>query len=116
VYFGESYEPFGLQHPTRSVPFSYCHINPGYLENPEDEGSDFAYCILEEEPDVQPLPIMMHCEVDAFMNGQYDLDVRAAGFGVAGANDDWPAHKSGRKRWATSTTDGYPFDSNDLQL
>ncbi|HVH98922.1 MAG TPA: hypothetical protein VM869_09435, partial [Enhygromyxa sp.] len=114
--FGESYDPFGLEHPTRSVPISYCHINPDYLEAPAIEGNDFAYCILAEEPDVQPLPIMMHCEVDAFMNGQHDLDVRAVGFGISGPNMNWPADESGRKRWATSSTEGVVFDSGDLEL
>jgi hypothetical protein len=116
AYFGESYEPYGLNHPTRSVPINYCHINPDYLDDPEDERNDFAYCILAEEPDVQPLPVMMHCEVDAFMNGQYDLDARAVGFGVAGANEDVPANKAGRKRWALATTDTASFASNNPYL
>jgi hypothetical protein len=114
--FGEAYEPFGQEHPTRSVPISYCHINPAYLEAPAVEAYDFAYCILAEEPDVQPLPIMMHCEVDAFMTGEQALDVRAVGFGVAGHQSNWTPHKSGRKRWASSSTASVSLTSAHVEI
>jgi hypothetical protein len=116
AYFGESYEPFGLDHPANIIPIRYCHVSPGYIADPGDDSQDFAYCILAEEPDVRPIPIMMHCEVDQFMNGDHDLDVMIAGFGVADVNQDTTDGKTGRKRWATSSTDGFAFDSSDTVL
>jgi MYXO-CTERM domain-containing protein len=116
AYFGESYDPYGLDHPANIIPIRYCHINPGYIVDPDDESQDFAYCILAEAPDVRPIPIMMHCEVDQFMNGDDDLDVMIAGFGVADVNQNTLEGRAGRKRWATSSTDGFAFDSADTVL
>jgi hypothetical protein len=63
--------------------------------------NDFAYCILTQEPDVQPIPILMHCEVDEFLDGSYTLDVMAVGFGKAG---NLGGEESGRKRWSAAST------------
>jgi hypothetical protein len=64
--------------------------------------NDFAYCILAQEPDVEPIPIIMHCEVDEFLDGSYTLDVAAVGFGYA-ANMGM-GNESGRKRWSSAST------------
>src|SRR5690606_17214755 len=92
------------------------HISPGYVDDPEDESQDFAYCILAQEPDVQPVPIMMPCEVDAFMQGDYDIDVMIAGFGIASYEPNTQDGKPGRKRWASATTDFTSFASSDTAL
>lgn len=110
--FAEAYEPYGVEQPGVSVPIQYCHINPSYTEYPELEEHDFAYCILTEEPDINPVPIIMGCEIDAFLDGSYDIDVIVAGFGVAGNNSNYIGDKSGRKRWATSSLGDMSVSSN----
>lgn len=79
--FGETYQPWGEEHPVNAVPIQYCkvydHVGGGMGVDP----NDFAYCILAQEPDVEPIPIIMHCEVDEFLDGSYTLDVAAVGFG-----------------------------------
>ncbi len=99
--FGESYEPEGREHPQRSVKISYCRVHPEWVSGSENNLVDFAYCILAEEPDLQPIPMIMPCEVEAFINADHDLELAQVGFGDGGLDG-----ASGRKRWATAQTNG----------
>ena len=114
--FGEAYDPSGIDHPANIVPIDYCHIAPGYVAQPNDLAADFAYCILREEPDVQPVPIMMHCEVDTFLNGDFDLDVMVAGFGRGSEMANTEPWYGGRKRLAMASTGPKTFASSDPLL
>lgn len=104
VSFGEAYPQHGTEQPYNSIPIQYCKV----FDEAEGSGfdpDDFAYCILAQEPDVEPVPIMMHCEVDEFLDGSYDLDLVAVGFGDATnemEGEQANADKSGRKRWAST--------------
>jgi uncharacterized protein (TIGR03382 family) len=116
VFFGEVYEPAGSEHPGVVVPIRYCHIHPAYLADPDDDSVDFAYCILAEEPDIQPIPLMMPCEVERYLTADYDLDVVIAGFGIATGEEDTSGGRAGRKRWAWSSTDGAVMLSDDTSF
>lgn len=61
ILFGERY-PGNDGHPRRTIPVEYCRKrSDGSLSQ------DFAYCVLSEAPALQPVPIVMHCEVDQFL-------------------------------------------------
>jgi hypothetical protein len=112
--FGEAYNPYGPEQPYNSIPIQYCKVfdeAAGMGFDPDD----FAYCILAQEPDVEPVPIIMHCEVDEFLDGSYDLNLVAVGFGKA---DSEPAanEESGRKRWASSSTDTATLSSSATKV
>jgi hypothetical protein len=92
--FGEIYPNGDDGHPRRSVPIKYCR-----QQAPEPNKSavtDFAYCVLSEEPNVQPVPILMHCEVEATLTA--GTEVIAVGVGWGFANPD----SAGVKRFATA--------------
>lgn len=71
--FGETY-PGRLTdgHTRKAVPIAYCHQKP-------DDTPDFAYCVLTDEPNVQPAQVMMHCEADLYLPD--DVPVLGVGFG-----------------------------------
>lgn len=74
ILFGERYPNFD-EHPRRAIPAEYCRsrsLGTG-VEN------DFAYCVLSEDPVVQPVPMVMHCEVDQLLTAGTALV--AVGFG-----------------------------------
>lgn len=88
----------GDGHPRRSVPIKYCRQFA-----PEDDkslSSDFAYCVLSEEPNVQPTPILMHCEVEETLTT--GKEVIAVGFGLSAIDPD----ARGVKRFAKATLTG----------
>ncbi len=96
----------------KAVPVAYCHRRndvPG-----DDLGgspNDFAYCILTENPNVQPIHPMMHCEADLHLG--FGTAVRAVGFGQsAGGSGD----SGGTKRTATSSIFTAMESSSSLTL
>ncbi|MBA3546309.1 MAG: trypsin-like serine protease [Nannocystis sp.] len=74
VLFGERY-PGSDGHPRRTIPVQYCKQR----SLGETLALDFAYCVLSEAPAIQPVPIVMHCEVDQFLIE--GTPVVAVGFG-----------------------------------
>ncbi len=96
--FGEKYTAPTTDdvHVRKAIPVAYCHrVDTGTYEMGNNV-NDFAYCVLTEAPNVQPIPPMMHCEVDQFLpNG---TPVTAIGFGESSG-----AGTHGTKRSATST-------------
>jgi hypothetical protein len=99
-------------HVRKAVPVAYCHRRndvPG-----DDLGgspNDFAYCILTENPNVQPIHPMMHCEADLHLG--FGTAVRAVGFGQsAGGSGD----SGGTKRTATSSIFTAMESSSSLTL
>lgn len=59
---------------------------------------DIGYCILRQEPNVQPIPLAMHCEVEAFLGA--GTPVTAVGFGRVEPQTNTG---SGVKRMATAS-------------
>lgn len=98
--FGERYLDSGADgHIRRSVEIAYCRRHPEYTDaGPDGDPNDFAYCILRQAPNVQPIPIAMHCEVEQFL--AEGTPVTAVGFGWG--SDQMGAHESGIKRSSTS--------------
>jgi len=98
--FGETYPDEGTDgHIRHSVEIAYCRRRPEYVD--DDTGgdpNDFAYCILRQAPNVQPIPIAMHCEVEQFL--AEGTPVTAVGFGKS--SYDMVADEPGIKRMATS--------------
>lgn len=78
-------------------------------------GDDFAYCLLSEEPNIQPVPIAVPCEVDAEMIE--GTTVIAVGPGRCIHNNESSA---GTKRWAAAelemdlTSTSTEFSTNHL--
>lgn len=77
ILFGERY-PNDDGHPRRTIPAQYCRRQ----SDGEGIGDDFAYCVLSEAPALQPVPMMMHCEVEQFLTE--GTRVVAVGFGNEG--------------------------------
>lgn len=63
VLFGERYTGTGDKHPRRTIPVQYCRKR----QLGDKPTLDFAYCMLSEEPEVQAVPVMMHCEADQYL-------------------------------------------------
>jgi|GEM_PF-2117647 len=112
--FGEAYGPYGSEQPFNSIPIQYCKLYEDLGGGGPFDPDDFAYCVLAEEPDVQPVPIIMHCEVDEFLDGTHDLDLIAVGFGIAGSMG--LGNESGRKRSASSSTDAAVLSSSATKV
>lgn len=98
AHFGEAYNP-EIEHPANAIPIQYCKrfakVPAGSLgANPDD----FAYCVLTQAPDIQPLPMIMPCEVQAYLDGTQALDFAAVGWGVPD-----PMKEGGTKRWLSTT-------------
>ena len=81
----------------KSVQIEYCHAAD---IDQVGTGDDFAYCILTEEPNIQPIPIAVPCEIDEEM--LEGTAVYAVGHGECIAND---GSSAGYKRWATTDLD-----------
>lgn len=62
ILFGERY-PGNDGHPRRTIPVQYCRKR----SDGDSFVNDFAYCVLSEAPALQPVPIVMHCEVEQFL-------------------------------------------------
>lgn len=94
VRFGERYPgEHSDQHLRKAVTVAYC-VMKSETGNP----SDFAYCVLTDDPNVQPVPIMMHCEADQYLPDE--APVVSVGFGIHDPNI-WPDKAHGTKRWTT---------------
>jgi hypothetical protein len=97
VLFGESYPAYLTDgHIRKSIPVHYCErrVTGEDINDPED----FAYCLLVQRPNLRPVPVMMDCEADQFL--QQGEDVVAVGFGRSVAAD---VNSGGTKRFASST-------------
>jgi hypothetical protein len=80
--------------PARSVMASECRAYPGYA-GADDQGHDWAYCILDEAiTDVPVTPPLFGCETAEIVVGR---EVALCGFGADVDAD------SGIKRWAATT-------------
>ncbi|MDC0720423.1 trypsin-like serine protease [Nannocystis bainbridge] len=102
VLFGESY-PNHDGHPRRTIPVEYCRQR----EVGKKPAFDFAYCVLSEDPAVQPVPMMMHCEADQFLTKGAPLV--AIGFGSEDLDDKPPP--KGTKRFLLSSL---KFDASSI--
>lgn len=79
-----------------------CTTNPGYTNS---EGTDWAYCVLNEPVDDLPIaPVLYGCELDQL---KPQTEIAVVGFGKNTANGG-----SGTKRWATTTLQAVNFDTN----
>jgi hypothetical protein len=98
--FGEGYTgATDDEHTRKAVPIAYCRRRtdaPGV--ELEGTSNDIAYCVLTEEPNLQPVYPMMHCEADQYLG--VDTPVVAVGFGRSIGGDD---SSGGIKRQGTST-------------
>lgn len=94
AHFGEAYQP-SPEHPANAIPIQYCKR---FDKVPADslgvDPNDFAYCVLTQAPDIQPIPMIMPCEVEAFLDGVQPLDFAAVGWGLPD-----PMKAGGVKRW-----------------
>lgn len=97
--FGEHYRRPPDGHIRRGIEIAYCREFTTAAE--PATADDFAYCVLMEEPEVQPIPIMMHCEADAYLPSGTDLV--ALGFGQSVASGQ-TTQTQGIKRWAGGNT------------
>lgn len=95
--FGEHYRGYTEGHIRKAVKIAYCR-EFDTSASPSSQ-NDFAYCILMEDPQVQPVPIMMHCEADQYLGA--GTEVWGVGFGREDAGV--PA-SGGVKRVASATT------------
>lgn len=98
--FGERYDLDGGitdGHIRKAVKVAYCRLFDNANEPSESE--DFAYCVLMEEPHVQPIPLAMHCEIDQYMT--QGTEVVGVGFGDATTPGD-DKTTDGVKRSATA--------------
>ena len=73
--FGEDYEGSSQLedgHVRRAVPVAYCRTWNDEVYWKQDPAppvfGDFAYCVLTAPPDVEPVPVMMHCEADQYLS------------------------------------------------
>jgi hypothetical protein len=78
--FGEVYLSPELDgHIRRSVDIEYCRRR---TDDSDDDvagtSNDIAYCILRATPNVQPVPLAMHCEAEQFLSE--NTQVTAVGF------------------------------------
>jgi hypothetical protein len=100
VRFGSAYEDlYGDEEVRKSVSIAYCRLANTEIEGTNPHADDFAYCLLTEEPGIQPVPLIMPCEVDAELGA--GTDVVAVGFGQCIL--DSPT-SGGYKRLASATT------------
>jgi MYXO-CTERM domain-containing protein len=97
--FGERYlAPGKDDHIRRSVDVAYCRRRDATpVGAVGGTPSDIAYCILREQPNVQPIPLAMHCEIELFPVG---TPVTAVGFGKSSHHE--ASNAPGIKRFATS--------------
>lgn len=107
AFFGEEY-PGVLDegHVRKAVPIAYCRR---LTDDPGDEVStvnDFAYCVLTEIPNIQPVHPMMHCEADQYLAD--NTPIVAVGFGRSVSGD---GSSYGIKRTASSSL-SEPADSD----
>lgn len=86
ILFGERYPAQGDRHSRRTIPVQYCRQR----DLGDKPTLDFGYCILSEEPAIQPVPMMMHCEADQFL--LKDTPVVAVAFGTEDFDDIPPAY------------------------
>lgn len=97
--FGERYDAkYKDAHARKASVVAYCHRRTDEAADDVSATNDFAYCVLTEEPNVQPIHPMMHCEADLFLGT--GTAVTAVGFGesMEGGGDS-----GGTKRTATTT-------------
>jgi hypothetical protein len=106
--FGERYdEAYSDTNVRKAVLVAYCHrVNDDSAEA-VSAPDDFAYCVLVEEPNVQPVHPMMHCEADLHLS--LDTPVTGVGFGLSNG-------VGGTKRTATSLLNSSFLDSDDVVL
>lgn len=81
VAFGEAVPPAGQ--PAFSVDVESCVSHPSWDIAADDGEFDVAYCRLAAPVDVQPVPLMASCEVDALVP---DALVTIVGYGVVYAD------------------------------
>jgi hypothetical protein len=95
VRFGGVYpETYSDGELRKSVQIEYCRA----VDIEASGGAnDFAYCLLSEEPNIQPVPIAVPCEVDAEM--LEGTTVIAVGPGRCIVNSE---SSGGTKRWASA--------------
>lgn len=104
VYFGEQYSADSISNVDvdlrKEIPVRYCRrlsdpTGTNLFNEPITAPNvDIAYCVLAQEPEMQAIPVMMHCEVEQFLTAQQEIV--AVGFGIEGSNGG-----SGTKRLAT---------------
>lgn len=109
-----SYVRFGTWYPEiyadgelrKGVQVAYCKVfNPNW--SPGGDG-DFAYCVLTEKPNLQAVPMIMQCEVDAELD--VGTELVAAGFGECIGNDPG---STGTKRSASTTLEAAISSTDD---
>jgi Trypsin-like peptidase domain len=88
--------------PRKSIGVAYCrqvaNVPPGGMGG---SPSDFGYCLLKEEPNVQVIPISTPCENEAeLLTG---TELVAVGFGESVDSEVMDMDSGGTKRWATAT-------------
>ena len=94
--FGEKYTgAWTDSHIRKAIPIAYCHRVTDQSADDVATSNDFAYCVLTEEPNVQAIHPMMHCEADLHL----DIGTPVTGVGFGQYNDT----TGGTKRTATST-------------
>lgn len=101
IVFGERYDI--ETHPRRTIGVQYCR-RKSVDEEPAD---DIGYCLLDEAPGVQPVPMMLECEAESFLKQGMPLVVVGFGRFVSVQNpleDDF----AGDKRYleGTNMSDG----------
>jgi MYXO-CTERM domain-containing protein len=84
---------------------SQCVSNPGYNNN---QGTDWAYCVLPEPVDIPVTPVAYGCEKDILQVGQ---PVVIVGFG-----QNMQDVGAGTKRWKDSNIGGINWGSNIVQM
>ena len=102
--FGEAYfSALSDGHIRRSVEIEYCRRRTDASgDSVAGTSNDIAYCVLRQEPNVQAVPIAMHCEVDQFF--AEGTTVTAVGFGQADPAEGFES--GGTKRAASATLPG----------
>lgn len=82
----------------------FCRTNPDY-NGVNDQGEDWAFCVLAQEAPIPVTPPVYGCETDILYTGQ---EIAIAGFGASTSSNTG----SGTKRWALTRLDGISFNSN----
>jgi MYXO-CTERM domain-containing protein len=79
-----------------AVATQFCQTNPGYSGQANDQGNDWAFCVLNQPVmDIPITPPLYGCELNAL---QPDTEIAVAGFG-----DNTEGGGAGTKRWAMTT-------------
>ncbi len=100
--FGEAYTAEFTDTKVRKAALvAYCHRINDQSGDIVAGTNDFAYCVLTEEPNVQPVHPMMHCEADLFLGT--GTAVQAVGFGQFEVDVPNGADTGGTKRTATAS-------------